>query len=271
MIVGNVPGHGGQALGRRPAEAGALRRRSSGSRACSTCRRRGSRARWTTGADPLTPITVKTAVARGPGRLPLRAPVRVPRRPDPADVPAPLPLPVARRAAPRLRRRDLAEELKRERRPRATARATRSARRGSRPPSTSTSAARPGGADPRRLARPAAEPARAARDARPGHAVRLTIDIALQRAAERALRYGIAARPGERLVLRERRRDRRARPARRRGARDGLVPDVQAVRLRRPGRPEEDRSRSSTTRRRRRRTTRASTARRTVSTRRARR
>ena len=29
------------------------------------------------------------------------------------------------------------------------------------------------------------------REARPGHAVRLTIDIGLQRAAERALRYGI--------------------------------------------------------------------------------
>ena len=53
---------------------------------------------------------------------------------------------------------------------------------------------RPGGpgADPRRLARPPAEPARAQARRAPGSAVRLTIDIGLQRAAERALRYGIA-------------------------------------------------------------------------------
>ena len=42
-------------------------------------------------ADPLNPITVKTARAGGPGRLPLRAPGGVPGRPDPADLPAPLP------------------------------------------------------------------------------------------------------------------------------------------------------------------------------------
>ena len=71
------------------------------------------------------------------------------------------------------------------------------------------------------------------REARPGKAVRLTIDIGLQRAAEQALRYGIATAQREQVVLRGRRRDRRARPARRRGARDGLEPDVQAVGLRR--------------------------------------
>ena len=77
-------------------------------------------------------------------------------------------------------------------------------------------------------------------EARPGSAVRLTIDIGLQRAAERALRFGIADGAGERLLQRGRRRARRARPAGRCRAGDGVDADVQAVRVRRSGRPEED-------------------------------
>ena len=87
----------------------------------------------------------------------------------------------------------------------------------------------------------------------PGYAVRLTIDMQLQRAAEQALRYGIRtarendsyyANGGAIVAL---------------DPRDGAVlamasyADVQAVGLRRPGRPEEDRSRSSTRRRPRKR------------------
>ncbi len=53
---------------------------------------------------------------------------------------------------------------------------------------------------------------------------------------------GDRARAGAGGVQRQRRRDRRARPARRRRARDGLEPHLQALRLRRPGRPEEARA-----------------------------
>ena len=62
------------------------------------------------------------------------------------------------------------------------------------------------------------------------------------RGGARAAATGSRPRARERVVLRERRRARRARPARRRGARDGLDPHVQAVGLRRPRRPEEDRA-----------------------------
>ena len=64
---------------------------------------------------------------------------------------------------------------------------------------------------------------RSSREQRPGNAVRLTIDIDLQRAAERALQRGHPARPRPGRVGRERRCDRRARPERRRRAGDGLV------------------------------------------------
>ena len=47
------------------------------------------------------------------------------------------------------------------------------------------------GAAPRRLARPAAGPVETRRPAQPGYSVRLTLDVGLQRAAERALRDGI--------------------------------------------------------------------------------
>ena len=63
----------------------------------------------------------------------------------------------------------------------------------------------------------------------PGNNVRLTIDVDLQFAAERALQHGIQiARNSEctGLLVRERRRDRRARRAERRGARARVEPDV---------------------------------------------
>ena len=78
-------------------------------------------------------------------------------------------------------------------------------------------------------------------EARPGYALRLTIDIRLQRAAERALRYGIDLAHAERPLGRERRGDRRARSEGRSGAGHGLLADVQALRLRRAPRPEEAR------------------------------
>ena len=140
-------------------------------------------------------------------------------------------------------------------------RATRSARPGSSRRSTSTSAARPAR---RRSAstRSGARRARSSRSARrgPGTPCGSRSTSALQRAAERALRYGIATARENELLQRQRRRARRARPARRRGARDGVDADVQAVRLRRPRRPEEDPAARRTTPRRRSRTTRASTA-----------
>ena len=78
----------------------------------------------------------------------------------------------------------------------------------------------------------------------PGQALRLTIDIKLQRAAERALKYGVdlARASGIEGRARRRRRDRRAQPEGRRGARDGVVPDLPAVDLRRPQGSEEARA-----------------------------
>ena len=93
---------------------------------------------------------------------------------------------------------------------------------------------------------------------KPGHAVRLTLDLKLQQAAENALAYGIQLAQAERPVGGARRRDRRARPERRLDPRDGLVADVQAVGLRgarddegarEPGADAEDRRRRRTTRR----------------------
>ena len=127
---------------------------------------------------------------------------------------------------------------------RATAAATRSARPASRRRSTAISAGRPAppsSASTRWGVRSGARSTERG-PAQPGNNVRLTLDIGLQRAAERALRDGIETRARERGVQRERRRDRRARPARRSGARDGVEPDLQAVRLRRPCRPEEARA-----------------------------
>ena len=99
------------------------------------------------------------------------------------------------------------------------------------------------GADPRRLARPPAGAARAAPAGAAGQ--RRPPDDRHRPAARRrarAPRGHRARRRAGRVLERERRRDRRARPARRRRARDGLEPDLQAVRLRRARRPEEARA-----------------------------
>jgi penicillin-binding protein 2 len=69
---------------------------------------------------------------------------------------------------------------------------------------------------------------------RAGNTIRLTLDLSVQRAAEEALRLRDPRRARQPPVGRRRRRDRRARPARRRGARDGFVPDLPAVDLRQP-------------------------------------
>ena len=82
----------------------------------------------------------------------------------------------------------------------------------------------------------------------PGNAVRLTIDIGSS--APPSGRSGTGSQLAHERTSqwqRERRRDRRARPARRRGPRDGVVPDLQAVGLRRPRRPEEARAARRTT------------------------
>ena len=172
---------------------------------------------------------------RGPGRLPVRAPGRVPGRRHREHVRPPLPVPGARRAGARLRRRDLAaaaeaaaaEGLPRRRRGRPGGRrvrvrhATCAARRGSRS-CGSTPSGRPT-SDPK-LDRQAAAGRRAPAD-----------DRREPPAGGRAgLRNGIAIAHADGKWAARRRRDRRARPPRRLGARDGVVPDVQAEPLRRP-------------------------------------
>ena len=96
----------------------------------------------------------------------------------------------------------------------------------------------------RRLARRAVDKRRSCtrRSRCPATPVRLTIDISLQRAAERALQYGIRLAHAGQPLARERRRDRRDEPERRRDPRDGVGADLQAERLRRPHRPEEARA-----------------------------
>ena len=131
------------------------------------------------------------------------------------------------------------EELKARRSGRsATAPGTRSARQASRRRSTATCAAVPA---PRRSAstrsgarsgrRSSREEAKAG-DGDPAHARH-------RAAAGRRARAprGDRDREGERGVQRGRRRDRGARPAGRRDPRDGLEPDLQAVDLRRQARP----------------------------------
>ena len=93
----------------------------------------------------------------------------------------------------------------------------------------------------RRLARPAAQPAPDQAPAAPGESVRLTIDSALQRAAEDAIAYGINRRMLNHQWRGRRRRDRRARPARRRDPRARLVPDLLPARLHRSRDDEEAR------------------------------
>ena len=124
----------------------------------------------------------------------------------------------ARGAGARLRRPDLADRSTRR-----SCRAGLPADRRHRPVGrrvalrhVSARARRHGAADGR-LARPA-EGRRGRRDhpPTPGEALRLTLDINLQRAAEKALAYGIQPRAQQRgRAVRRRRRDRRARPERR--------------------------------------------------------
>ena len=64
---------------------------------------------------------------------------------------------------------------------------------------------------------------------KPGNTVRLTLNLKLQRAAEKRARLRHPPCAGERRVGGSRRRDRRARSARRLDPRDGVVADVQAV------------------------------------------
>ena len=157
-----------------------------------------------------------------------------------ATLPARLHVPGAGRARARLRRRDLAGGAEARSDGRLPRPATRSARPASRRPSTVPARARRLGAAPRRLARAAAGRARAAPGGRsPGTRVRLTLDVGLQRAAERALREGIEIAHANEAWNADGGAIVAHRPARRRDPRDGLEPDLQAVDLRRPHRPEE--------------------------------
>jgi len=74
---------------------------------------------------------------------------------------------------------------------------------------------------------------------RPGNTIRLTLDVDLQRAAERRAPLRDLARARCRQLQRERRRDRRARPPRRLRPRAGLEPDLPALDLLRPRRSAE--------------------------------
>ena len=144
------------------------------------------------GNDPLTPVVVQRGLKQDQINYLVRAPLRVPRRPDAGQLPAQLPVPVARRAGARLRRPDLARGVQAAEAARATSRPTRSARPASSRPTTRYLRGKDGKAQltvdsrgrPKGAARLEAEPT-------PGQALRLTIDIKLQRAAERALRYGV--------------------------------------------------------------------------------
>ena len=231
--------HRREGLGGRPAEAGPLRRHQAarlGAEGAAGTAREGGRP-----ADrrPAQPDHGEDRGRRGPGRIPLRAPGRVPRRPDPADLPPALPAPDTRGAGSRVRRRGVGG------RPRPEAEAVPLGRQGRQgrgrvdvrrvPPRR----VRPG-ADPGRLARPPAGAARA--EARGAARARRAADHRHRAPAGRRARAPVRDRdrPGERVLLRQRRRARRARPARRRGPRDGVDADVQAVRLRRPRRSEED-------------------------------
>ena len=195
--------------------------------------------------DPLTPILVKTAVHEDQVATPARAPGRVPGRRDHEHLPARLRAQGARGAAARLRRRGLAggagaaREVEGPRHPRR--REDRQDRRRGGLRRLPARHARAAQLRVDSLGQPLG-PFETRRPAQPGYNIRLTLDVGLQRAAERALREGIDLAYQDDSLQRERRRDRRARPARRRRPRDGVEPDLQAVRLRRPGRPEEARA-----------------------------
>ena len=128
---------------------------------------------------------------RGPGRLPPRAPGRVPRGRDRPGLPPGLRVRGARRPDPGLHRGDLARGA--EGAPAGRLPRRRPDRQDGRrgivrhvPPGHE--GARP---DPRRLARTAAVESGAPPGGEARYALRLTLDVRLQRAAELALRHGI--------------------------------------------------------------------------------
>ena len=247
VIVGNVPGHGGQALGRRHAEEGgalpddqaprdrARRPDGSASRRRSTTRR----------VDPLTPITVKTAVhddqvyylqehaSEFPGVQIQQTYLRsYPYQSLAAQV-----LGYVGEISP-------AELKAKQKEPKSDYRGgDKIGKSGVEATFDGYLNGTAGAAQIRvdSLGRPQS-PLEIRRDAQPGMAVRLTIDMRVQRAAEQAIREGIAlARANKQYNVAG-------------GAiialdpRDGAVramasyPDLQAVRLRRPDRPEEARA-----------------------------
>ena len=195
--------------------------------------------------------------ARGSDPVPRGARGVVPRRPARPQLAAPVPVPVAGRAGARLRRPDLARRVQAAQEPGVLRR--RLDRAGGRRVDlrqVSARPRRPGSADSR-LAGPAEGPAAAGRAAAAGR----------QPAADDRPRPAAGGRAGAPLrhpdgpqrerAVRRRRRDRRARPERRVGARDGVLSDLPAVRLRRPSRREEAGAAARHRRPQRRRTTRA--------------
>ena len=141
-------------------------------------------------ADPVNPITVKTAVGEDQVAYLYEHQSEFPGVQIQQTYLRHYPFQVARRPDPRLRRRGVAG---RARRAAEAVPARRQGRQGRRRGEARRVPPRRGraGADPvDSLGRPQG-PLQARRDARLGKAVRLTIDIELQRAAERALRYGI--------------------------------------------------------------------------------
>ena len=143
--------------------------------------------------DPLTPIVVQSGIHPDTIAYLAEHQLEFPGVQLADTLPAQVPVPVARRAHPRLRRPDHADRVQdaqeaglpadRQRRPVGDRVGVRRV-----PPRPRRLGAAHG-----RLARAADEPDRAGRRCRaPGNALRLTIDVDLQRAAERALRDGIA-------------------------------------------------------------------------------
>ena len=203
--------HGGEALGRRPPEAWQVRRDQAARRGARSSRRPSREGGRRADRRPDQPDHRQDRGRRGSGRVPLRAPGRVPGRPDPADLSAELP--VRPLGAQMLGYVGEVSQDELDGRPKLYRPGDKVGKAGveARLDEHLRGAGR-AGADPRRLARPPPGAARGAPRGAPGNAVRLTIDMTLQRAAERALAYGIGP-PRERVVLRERRRARRARPA----------------------------------------------------------
>ena len=179
----------------------------------------------------------------------------VPRRHDRPVVRPPLPVPGARRAGARLRRLDHAGAARAARQGLRPERRARPVRRrvGLRQLPPRRSPASSGSTSTRSAVRSSAS--QTAMLPKPGNTVRLTLDVKLQQAAEKALAYGIQLAHDDGQWAARRRRDRRARPERRLDPRDGVVADVQAVGLRRPRDDEGAREPGADARRPRRRRT----------------